>query len=212
MKGVAAFAIYLIGALYGVEVQHSGWFVTGRQKKRTGGMFVPLKNAVGSILGLGTQWFFRQPRSVQTAIISALHIHNHVPVYEWPWERYAWQYSVFDAAWYIAERNGQIPKPKRGKRRRHADRFYTFARAFHMRSNKREFCRWAKYRNDLIHQVTWGKNVPGHIPRTPVHRAYLPLRSFTTMALLASIGYNGATLRMPWNTIQQLGLRAAPEL
>ena len=203
---IISFIIYLIGMLHGVELQHADWFVTERQHKKTGGLFVHLPKSTEAIIDIAADWFRHASRSVQTCITSALYIHNHVPAYQWDWEGFAWQYAVFDAAWFTACASGAIPSyPLRGRWPQHK-RFSALSKAFGMRRDQRQFRKWVRCRNDLIHQVTWGQTIPGHEPRKGVPSYYLPLRSFTTLALLASVGYKGKTVRMPWDTAGQLGL------
>jgi hypothetical protein len=51
----------------------------------------------------------------------------------------------------------------------------------------------------LVHQATWGSVVPGHAARRHVRLLQLPLRGFTTVALLASMGLKGKFLRATWD-------------
>ncbi|WP_337288528.1 hypothetical protein [Candidatus Methylomirabilis sp.] len=206
MHGIATFLIYLLGTIYGIELQHEAWFVTGRQRKRENGLFISSHKATTNVLDLASRWFRKAPRKVQTAIVSALHLHNHISAYQWDWERFSWQYAVFDAAWFVAQKNGDIPLHRKKKHWPHGERFHALATAFNLRRNKRQFEKWVRNRNDLIHQLTWGKTFPGHEPKVSIRGEYLPLRSFCTIALLASIGYKGKSLRTRWYKPFQFGL------
>ena len=128
---------------------------------------------------------------------SALYVHNHVPAYEFEWERFAWQYSVFDATWFAAF--GKQGGP-------HAERFKVFSDSRGMKQDEREFRRWVDLRNDLMHQVLWGESIPGHRPVSNVEVAYLHLRCFSTIALLGAVGYKGVGLQADWESLAQHGL------
>jgi hypothetical protein len=198
-QGVATFIIYLVATVCGVELQHADWYVTGRQRKTGFGLFLPRRGAPESVLETATDWFRHATRRVQVAIISSLYLHNHVQAFHWDWERFAWQYSAFDGAYFVAVKSGAIAPPLGRKFHLHKDRFREFAKAFGMHRSQRRFDQWVNYRNDLIHQVTWGKTIPGHRVPAWVRRAQLPLRSFTTIAVLAAVGYRGPSLRARWS-------------
>lgn len=207
-QGIAPFLIYLVGSLYGVELQQHGWGISGRQHKRTEGLFVVRPNALGGVLAHAAAWFPRQRRDLQRTAIGMLYLHNHVPSLHWDWERFAWQYVAFDAAWRLARRTRRIADPPRGRGRDwpHAQRFPIFAKKLGIKSATRPFRQWVRLRNELLHQAIWGRNMPGHQPQQIARQAYLPLRSFTTLAILAALGYRGASLRGNWQAGGQLSL------
>jgi hypothetical protein len=202
-RGVAALLVYLIGALYGVELQHRSWMVTWRHHKRTGGLFVSPVADVGRAMDRAASWFLTAPKQARIAMIGGLFLHNHVPSYIWDWEQFAWQYSAFDAAWRVARLTGLIGPPPNGREWPHAQRFRKMATTFGIQSDAGIFSRWVRCRNDLVHQVTWGRYTPGHKPPMAVSHLYLTLRGFTTIALLAAMGLRGGFRRAHWKGVSQ---------
>lgn len=57
------------------------------------------------------------------------------------------------------------------------------------------FKSWATLRNDLTHQYVWAQGTPGGTLSDDAHRAQLHLRNYTTMVLLAVVGYPPVRLR-----------------
>jgi len=203
---LAAFLLYLVGAAFGAQLQHEDWFVVGRQSKTGNPIFVPEKRTIEQLLDHGEQWFDKSSSAVQTAAISAFYLHNLLPSYEWEWEEFAWEYSVFDACWFIARENGLVTRASIG----HADRFKQFADACGLVSKDDHFKTWVNLRNDLIHQVTWGYAVPGHAPKSEVSGALLWMRAFVAFALFACISYPSPSLKEDWQTAALVGLDPAP--
>jgi hypothetical protein len=203
-EGIATFLIYLIGRVNGVEVQHEDWYVAGRQHKDIGGVFVPVGHALDQLMGHAERWFEALKPAVRTAAISALYLHNHVLSYEFSWEAFAWQFSVFDACCYIADKTGIVQNSMRGMG--HGKRFEELARIGGLVSRPAAFIQWVKYRNALIHEVTWGKAVPGHHPERGVYDALWDLRYYTTFALLVALKYRSPSLAQDWQVRERLAL------
>jgi len=145
------------------------------------------------------RWYEQATTEQRLTALGALAMHNHVPSFEWDWEHFAWQYTAFDAAWRLARLQEVIPQPPRGRDWPHEVRFPKLSKIFRMRRNTRIFRRWVACRNKLVHQAIWGRVIPGHAPRNWVVQQCLPLRGFTTIALLASIGCRGRFLRARWS-------------
>ena len=75
-----------------------------------------------------------------------------------------------------------------------------------MRRNAKVFRQWASLRNDLVHEGSWGRVLPGHRPPMRARRQYLPLRAFATLSLLAAVGVRGQYLRSQWRAVSKSAL------
>lgn len=197
-RGRAAFLIYLAGAVYGVELQHRGWTVGGKQHKTTSGLFIGDRGNMARLLDQANAWYTKASQEMRTTAIAALYLHNHIPSMKWDWERFAWQYSIFDAAWSLARASGLISAMTKSREWPHRLRLREFARRFRLRRDASLFQRVVHCRNNLVHQVTWGRVIVGHAPRRPVRLLYLPLRSFATIALFACMDVRGPYRRARW--------------
>src|SRR5689334_24995964 len=58
--GIGAFLVYLLGTIYGVELQHQGWFVLNRQRKTINGLFLPTGGSLDALLEHADSWFVAQ--------------------------------------------------------------------------------------------------------------------------------------------------------
>jgi hypothetical protein len=204
-RGLATFLLYVIGTVHGVEVQHADWKVVGRQSKDVNGFLLPVRHSLSQLLRHCEEWYGMQLEPVRTTATSAFYLHNHVPSYEFGWEEFAWQYSVFDACWFLALKGGLVVDPGG-----HAKRIEAFASAMGMVVDTVRFAQWAKFRNDLIHQAMWGDAIPGHQPIEEVYTASHYLRNFVTLGLLGSLGFNSPSLTIDWRARDRSGLEPVP--
>lgn len=204
-RGVGCFLVYALGVIHGCELQLADWYVRGPKSTRMNGFFIPLRNTVSIAMTHLATWYSRQKTSVQTAMTSALYLHNEIPSFFWDWERFAWQHMVFDTCWFVASTSGAILADPL-KPVSHSKRLMAFAQCFRIRPSPEDFNRWVHYRNELFHQITWGGSVPGHHPDTAVHGAYILLRHFSTLALLAATGFDSPSLHGDWKVLMAHGL------
>ncbi len=204
--GIAGFLMHALGCIYGVELQFDNWYVMSRIRSKPGGPFVPNKKAVISALKILPQWYNSQSSECKIVITNSLFMHNHVPSYENSWEEFLWQYVAFDGCWNVAL-NQTTPRITTGSRSTSGEwRFKIFADKYGLISKPLHFKEWAKIRDDLVHEVTWGGVMPSHSPDDKVYSACMFLRKFTTMALLACMSYDSESLSIDWHTSSRLAL------
>lgn len=190
---IAFFVIQCVGCLFGCELQFSDWGVKGRKRARPLGYFVPYGNALDVALEVLPRWYQRQDKRIQKIMTSSLYLHNHSESYEFSWERFLWQFLAFEGCWHIAQK-------VHGVRRNNETRFEAFAKHFGLVIERDEFVRWNDIRNELVHEVTWGKEVPGYGGEEQPWNATIFLSNFTTVALLSVMSFDPRSLVANWNT------------
>ena len=192
--------MHALGCIFGAELQFSDWTVTGRKRPSEGGAFGPSQESVSAALRILPTWYGKQSSDAKRVITNALFMHNHTPSYEWEWERFLWQYVAFDGCWFALQGIGnQTP---------HHLRLKKFAKYYDLVIEEAAFAEWVRIRNELIHEVSWGGAMLGLQADIRARKAYLPLRSFTTRALLAVMGFGSDSVKTDWRSAFQMVLEA----
>ena len=198
--GAPYFIVQCLGAIKGCELQLSNWWVSGKKRLRPLGFLHPVDGALNHCLSMAYAWYDAQDDHSRKVISSSLFIHSHSESYEFTWERFLWQHTAFEGCFHLAEK---VHGMKAGGRR---NRFEVFADHFGLQSDPDQFRIFSRIRNELVHEVMWGNQVPGFGGEGQPWNQTIYLSHFTTLALLAVMDVKTPSLHVNWNTRSRMVL------
>jgi len=201
--GVPYFVVQCLGAIEGCELQLSNWWVSGKKRLKPLGFLCPVGDALSHCLSKAYDWYEAQNDHCRKVISSSLFIHSHSESYEFSWEQFLWQHTAFEGCFHLAEK---VHGMKTGGRR---NRFEVFAEHFGLRSAPDQFKVFSQIRNELVHRVTWGAQVPGFGGEGQPWNQTVYLSNFTTLALLAVMAVDTPSLQNNWSTRSRMALKAS---
>ena len=120
-----------------------------------------------------------------------LYMYSRAPAYEWDWEKFLFEYIVFDAIFSLSE------KLHRCSANSHKARFKSVCDKFGIQFNERLINKIYKLRNELFHYSLWG----GGQLCTADNNAFMQpynLRRFNARLLPALLDYRTPFIHSGW--------------
>ena len=192
-KGSGAFLIYLLAYLFGVRLQFKGWWHDGRIPVKSTHNIHPTKKTVEKFLSHCYQLWKGWPATEQKLITNILYMHSRAPSYEWDWEQFMIEYTVFDGCWKLTEIIHKLPRPK------HPKRFTVLCKKFSIPYDKTLIAEIVQLRTDLLHETLWSGGQPCTATDGPGLAASFHLRRFNQRLIPAIFfGYDTPYVRTPW--------------
>ena len=90
------FVIHLLGYFFGTRLQFEHWWVDSRIPTKPQADIVNPQRVVPPFLSTAVRTWRAWPEKDRKAMAGVLFMHDRVPGYEWPWERFNFEYTVFD--------------------------------------------------------------------------------------------------------------------
>lgn len=161
----AGLLIHLLGFLFGVRLQFSDWRFDGKVPIERQNHFQFADEVPGIFIShVYNKWKILDPK-LRKLYINILYMHGKAKSYEWHWDKFIYQYMVFDALFNFATEGRKITVPTpNGKRRKlnHEERFKYLCDKFAIHYvNEAQFKEIYDLRNDLFHEGLWDGEVPG---------------------------------------------------
>jgi len=145
-----AFIIHLLGYLFGLRVQFTGWRLDMRiPVESTHGAYVHRDDASAFVSQAYRTWQGWPERS-RKKMTNALYMNARSPCYEWGWEQFMMNYMVFDALYRIAVDSLGLQEASS-----HRDRFERLANRFTLARDVERWERIYALRNELFHEALW---------------------------------------------------------
>jgi len=163
-----------------------------------------VEDFVSHCYGVWRSW----PTTVQQLAISMLLMHTRAPGYRWYWERFAWEYTVTDACYKIAEAvwSARLPTKRPG----HAERISTMCRTFGVsfETDERDWVTYAvALRNELLHEVRYaGAQPSSHGTNAGVLAPRMP-HKLNQRLIVALLGYENGFVGSGWYTFTNAPFR-----
>jgi hypothetical protein len=152
----AGLLIHLLGFLFGVRLQFSDWRFDGKVPIERQNRF-QFADEVPSIFisHVYNKWKILDPK-LRKLYINILYMHGKAKSYEWHWDKFIYQYMVFDAIYNLATEGQKI------KGVTHEGRFKYLCDNFSIDYvNEAQFKEIYDLRNDLFHEGLWDGGMPG---------------------------------------------------
>jgi hypothetical protein len=203
-EGAGGFVTKIIGFLYDAPTQFHDWWFDGPISIATKSLHSAQQVLEDFVSHAYAQWKSWKPKAQQLTI-SALHMHGRAPGSPWYWERFAWEYTVTDACYNIADcvwpgRFRMKGKPK-GKNPRHRERIELLCHEFGLRFGNKEKD-WVKFvvdlRNKLIHEARWCNMPPSTKSSDEAFRAPHFLHKLNQQLIIGLLGYSNDFSKSGW--------------
>lgn len=175
-----AIVMNALGWAFGNRLQFDDWRVDGRVRWRCSPSFIVPTGKVGELLTHVVETALAL-KGKQLELLTALALHNRVPVYTWDWERHHWQYVALDACWRLLQYRNLVPSRNVPG---HAQRIATVCTSLGIPRLVTAERRIVEQRNELVHQGLWCQGMPGYEGTDDAHFDYFRLRRLVDRVLL----------------------------
>jgi hypothetical protein len=187
------FVIHLIAYFFGTRLQFHDWWVDSRvPTKPNADLLNPSAVAEPFLSGAYERWC-GWPAKDRVAAAGLLFMHSRVPGYEWPWERFAFEYMTFDGLYALAAPGQDLPA-----RGMHSDRIRLLCGALGIPIDSPTIDRIVAVRNELVHEVSFGGEPPGFSGHGAVFALPLRLRALNRRIIAALLGWDRPFVHSPW--------------
>jgi hypothetical protein len=196
--GVAGFCIHFLGFVCGHRTQFSDWWIDGRVPVSPVTDAPPIyPREVGTALELALGGWTRMAKAEQRVVTNAFFMHNRVPVYEWPWERFMVEYQVFDAMFRVANRTDGVTG------RGHSARLAAVADHYGLLRDDERFKKIATLRNQLFHETLWAGGMPTAGGGEDGYYSSIWLKGINQRLGMALLGFTGPYIASSWYSLIQ---------
>jgi len=194
------FIIQLLAFIKGVRLQFSEWWFDGRVPiKNTNNLFIS-PSVLNEFLSHSYNKWRHLDETYKKWFINILFMHNRTPTYEWDWEKFMMNYTVFDGSFKLF---ASINKKK--ERVKHEERFKVIFDFYGIPYHEEYINQIIFLRNDLFHQTIWD----GGLPTAPEETYkgfyhHLSLKKINLRIITAILGYQTDFIKMPWWSIHSV--------
>lgn len=187
------FLINVLAFVLGTRVQFYNWWFDGRiQIENKEGISISPSSLPEFLSTVYETWKSWEEINKER-IMNLLVMHNRIPQYEWDFERFLFNYIVFDGAFGIAE------KVYKCKATNHKKRFYSIIEKFDMYPNQEYINDIYNLRNDLFHDAIWDGGLPNTV--TDKYKGWqkeIALRKLNIRIIIALLNYKTKFISTPW--------------
>lgn len=192
-KGPAAFIVQLFGYLFETRVEFHDWWFDGRVPIDRPRKIDPTEAVCGHFVSHCFRTWQGWSRQEKRLITNVLYMHCRAPSYEWPWERFAFEYMVNDGCYRLAELQGSV-RP----RLRQDERIPALCGKFRLAQNRNLIKEIVELRNGLFHETFWAGQQPGAGARRSAYYASAHLRRLNQRLIPALLGYQNQFVSTQW--------------
>jgi hypothetical protein len=199
----SGFVIKVLGFLYDTPTQFHDWWFDGAVSVGKDCLF-PAPVVLSDFLSHACRTWKQWSPDAQQLIVALLKMHLRAPGYQWYWERFAWEYTVTDACYKLAD----TLHPKRfrvnGKRPPHEKRIEIMCTQLGLAFGADQQG-WAEdlveLRNGLIHEARWASHQVS--TKTPGRACYAPTftHSLNQRLITALLGYSNQFVETEWHLL-----------
>lgn len=148
------FTLQIIGYVTGYRVMpNAEWFDLKVPSRPTINTYVSNKDFINSLNVSITNWhIFNEEKRVTLA--NLLYIFNRNPSYGWDFERFAFEYQIIDTCFMLLK-----PTLNLKKNINHSERLSIILNHFEISFDKSDVDNIVDIRNNLVHELKWGKEL-----------------------------------------------------
>ena len=127
-------------------------------------------------------------------------MHNRTSTYEWDWEKFMMNYTVFDGSFKLFASINKIKN-----KIKHEERFKVLFDFYGIPYHEEYINQIIFLRNDLFHQTIWD----GGLPTAPedIYKGFYhhsSLKKINLRVITAILGYHTNFIKMPWWSIHSV--------
>lgn len=149
--------INLLSYIYGTRLQFSDWNVEGRIPFKSQTDIVISDDVCFDFLEHVYSWWRNLNTKSQMKYINILYVLGRARSLEWEWEKFAYQYMVFDSIFNLYS----SLNPEKAKDINHKKRFEILISDHGLHKNNSLVDKIYKARNKLFHEVIWAETMLG---------------------------------------------------
>lgn len=187
------FVIHLLGYLFGTRLQFEHWWVDNRIPTKLQARFVNAARVVEPFMSTCYQTWQTWTPEERKSIAGLLYMHTRVPSYEWIWERFTFEYMVFDGLYALAAPRHGLPS-----RGNHSERIDRLCEALRIPTDASFVERIVQLRNNLFHQLTFGDQAPGFGGHNDVYVLPYRLRDLNRRIIAGLLGWDVPFVHSGW--------------
>lgn len=200
--------INLLSYLYGTRLQFSDWNMEGRIPFKSQTDIVISDDISFGFLEHVYSWWRDLNEISKMKYINILYVLGRARSLEWEWEKFAYQYMVFDAIYNLFASLNPLKIKKINKERNitHKMRFEILISHFSLPKNNCLVDRIYRARNKLFHEAIWAETMFGHksnkINATPLS---LHLNALNSRFICGLTEFKNDYSTSEWWTRQEFG-------
>jgi len=101
-RDTGLFLIHLLAYFFGTRLQFHDWWVDSRIPTRPQADVLNPSRVVEPFMSTCYRTWQAWTPEDRSSTTGVLYMHSRIPGYEWPWERFAFEYMVFDGLYALA--------------------------------------------------------------------------------------------------------------
>lgn len=196
----ASFLVHLLAYVYGTRLQVEGWQFDGR---------IPVSHpthhvwagpaAVTRFIEYAYNEWRSQPAERRLRLTNILYMHSRAPSYDWPWERFLFEYLVTDAIYDYCRRTGlTVPVSHEERIRELCGRLGVWC------PTEAPVNALVQMRNTLLHEALWEDERPGYAISAEHYYRVFELRALNQRLIAAIMGGASEYAAIEWTEWRQL--------
>jgi len=151
----AGLIVHLLAFFFGARLQFIDWSFDGRVPTKPTNSLIYKEDVPEHFVTVTYAKWRAWPTALQRRFINIIYMHGRAHSCLWEWERFIYQYMVFDAIYkFHTELGGQSVNG-------HGRRISGLCQAYGVPENKDLIDKISKLRNELFHEALWDGNTPG---------------------------------------------------
>jgi hypothetical protein len=187
------FIINVLAYFFGTRLQFHDWWIDSRIPTKPKAHIHDPSRIIEPFMSTCYRTWRTWTLEEGKAITGLLHMHSRVPGYEWAWERFAFEYMVFDGLYALAAPRHGLPP-----RGFHGERIERLCQILAIPTDAPFVERIVKLRNDLFHEVTFGNAPPGFSGHGEVYVLPYRLRDLNRRIIAAMLGWDVPFVHSEW--------------
>jgi hypothetical protein len=188
----ASVIMQLIAYLFETWLQFDDWWFDARVPMRLPGLGASKTTTELFVSQSFAKWAV-WPEMTKRRFVSALFMFNRAPSYEWDWEHFSAQYTVFDALYRTAVETDLIAEAKS-----HSERIRAFCNGLGLADSPEWVQEFVRLRNDLLHEAIWDGGLPGSAGGESAYMCQHHLRRLNQRAIPAIFGFSNEFVSSTW--------------
>jgi hypothetical protein len=182
--------VHLLAFFFGTRLQFEGWRFDGRVPTSPNSLLYAADVPQHFVSWVYSAWKEWNP-DLRRRYINILYMHARSASCLWDWERFMYQYMVFDAIYrFHTVKGGPVLKG-------HKERLVGMCREFGVREEPDVLAEIYRLRNDLFHEALWHEQTPGR-GRIVDHNTEEWLSNLNTRLIVGIAGYRNKFSRSGW--------------
>lgn len=192
-RDAGLFVIHLLAYLLGTRLQFADWWFDCRVSTKPAADILNPGQVAEPFLARAYATWRGWSRPDRDAMTHVLFMHSLVPGYERIWERFTFEYMVFDGLYALA-----APRSGRPPLGRHRERIERLCDRLAIPVDPEMALKIVCLRNDLFHQVSFGGAGPSFSGHGAAYVPTLRLRDLNRRIFAALLGWDSPFVHTPW--------------